>query len=95
MSFSIFSPWYGLLKLAATFIRSMTYLKRGTERYLRNLPPLEGVARERLQVPSRDQGRFIGVDLYRPTGVAATAKLPVLVNWVSRHKSSLEWLDLS
>ncbi|SPO42542.1 related to triacylglycerol lipase [Moesziomyces antarcticus] len=81
MGSSIFSPWYWLLKLAATFFRGVTYLKRGTERYLRNLPPLAGIARERLQVPSRDKGRFIGVDLYRPADAPATAKLPVIVNW--------------
>lgn len=79
MSHSIVSPWYWLLKFAATLLRSLTYLRRGTQRYLRNRPLPGGIIRERLQVPSRDYGRTIGVDLYRPTN--GPSKLPVIVNW--------------
>ncbi|KAJ1030061.1 hypothetical protein NDA16_000974 [Ustilago loliicola] len=79
MGHSIVSPWYWLLKFAATLLRSLVYLRRGTQRYLRNRPVPAGIIRERLQVPSRDKGRSIGVDLYRPTN--GPSKLPVLVNW--------------
>lgn len=81
MAHSIISPWYWLLKFAATVLRSLVYLRRGTQRYLRNRPLPAGITTERLQVPSRDAGRFIGVDLYRPADRPASAKLPVLVNW--------------
>lgn len=81
MGHSIISPWYWFLKLTATLFRSLVYLKRGTQRYLRSRPLPEGVVRETLQIPSRDKGRFIGVDLYRPADAAASAKLPVVVNW--------------
>lgn len=81
MAFSIFSPRYWLLKFAATVLRSFVYLTRGTQRYLRNLPLPAGVVRERLQVPSRENGRFIGVDMYLPSDTPSTAKLPVIVNW--------------
>ncbi|TKY90864.1 hypothetical protein EX895_000862 [Sporisorium graminicola] len=81
MSFSILSPWYWLLKLTATLARTLVYMKRGTQHYLRNRPLPDGIVRETLQVPSRDKGRFIGVDLYRPTGATAASKLPVIVNW--------------
>lgn len=80
MGHSIISPRYWLLKLAATLLRSLVYLRRGTQGYLRNLPLPAGIVRERLQVPSRDKGRFIGVDLYRPAN-ANSNKLPVVVNW--------------
>ncbi|SPO20319.1 related to lipase/esterase [Ustilago trichophora] len=80
MGHSIISPKYWLLKFAATVLRGLVYLRRGTQRYLRNLPVPPGVVRERLQVPSRDKGRFIGVDLYRPAN-SGSNKLPVIVNW--------------
>ena len=80
MGHSAFSPRYWLLKLAATLLRSLVYFQRGTQRYLRNLPLPSGIVRERLQVPSRDKGRFIGVDLYRPANSTST-KLPVVINW--------------
>ncbi|EST06569.1 Alpha/beta hydrolase fold-3 [Kalmanozyma brasiliensis GHG001] len=81
MGHSILSPWYWLLKLAATFFRGTVYLRRGTERYLRNRPLPSSITREVLRVPSRDKGRSIGVDLYRPAGGAASSTLPVIVNW--------------
>ncbi|CDU23263.1 related to triacylglycerol lipase [Sporisorium scitamineum] len=81
MGHSILSPWYWFLKLSATLVRALVYLKRGTQHYLRNRPLPDGIVRETLKVPSRDKGRFIGVDLYRPADAAASAKLPVIVNW--------------
>lgn len=81
MGHSIISPWYWLLKLAATLLRGSVYLRRGTQRYLRNRPLPSSIVRETLQVPSRDKGRFIGVDLYRPAGGPASSQLPVVVNW--------------
>lgn len=81
MGHSIFSPWYWFLKLAATLFRTTVYIKRGTQHYLRSRPLAEGIVRETIQVPSRDRRRFIGVDLYRPADAAASAKLPVVVNW--------------
>lgn len=80
MGHSIVSPWYWVLKLAATLMRGLVYARRGTQHYLRNLPLPGDIVRERLQVPSRDKGRFIGVDLYRPADKSST-KLPAVVNW--------------
>lgn len=81
MGHSIISPWYWLLKFTATLLRGTVYLRRGTERYLRNRPLTSSITRETLKVPSRDKGRSIGVDVYRPAGGAASSKLPVVVNW--------------
>ncbi|CBQ68051.1 related to triacylglycerol lipase [Sporisorium reilianum SRZ2] len=81
MAFSILSPWYWYLKFIATVVRTGVYLKRGTQHYLRNRPLPAGIVRDTLQVPSRDKGRMIGVDLYRPAGAGASAKLPVVINW--------------
>lgn len=40
----------------------------------------EGVMYKRIQVPSRDEGRIIKVDLYQPPGYDSTKPTPVLVN---------------
>lgn len=80
MAHSIFSPWYWFLKFSATVLRTIVFVKRGTQYHLRNRALPDGIVRETFQVPSRDKGRSIGVDLYRPAG-ATSVKLPVVVNW--------------
>ncbi|SNX81970.1 related to triacylglycerol lipase [Melanopsichium pennsylvanicum] len=80
MGHSIVSPKYWFLKLVASLIRGLVNVRRGTQHYLRNLPLPQNVVRDRLQVPSRDKGRFIGIDIYCPAS-AASSNLPVIVNW--------------
>lgn len=81
MYHNIWTPKYWKLKLSAVLLRTFVYLRRGTQRYLRGKPLQPEVTRETIYVPSRDKGRKIGVDLYRPANVDASVKLPVIVSW--------------
>lgn len=79
-------PQYGLvqylrLKFQAILLRIMSRILYGPmmRRDAALIP--KGVRKERVEIPSRDMGRFIAADIYYPPGYSTSTPAPVLVNW--------------
>lgn len=72
------SPRYSVLKLFAATVRSVTV---PAQWFASRRPKMhEGVVFERMSVPSREDGREIRVDVYRPPGYDIQKRRPVVLN---------------
>ncbi|KAL1970756.1 hypothetical protein VTN77DRAFT_2590 [Rasamsonia byssochlamydoides] len=79
---------YLRLKTLAVLFR----LAAGIALFRRRLANARYKGKQRLQIPSRDAGRYIPAELYLPPSEEATkSKLPVLINW---HGSGFVLPDL-
>ncbi|KAN0063063.1 hypothetical protein ACQY0O_004226 [Thecaphora frezii] len=81
-SLELHHPWtFATLKLVVhAFLFRLLILPKRIE-YYRKRRAAPGVDFNTIRVPSRQKGRTITVDLYRPAGSDETKPLPVHINW--------------
>ena len=76
-------------------LRSIIYLLKWNS--FRNLKIPDGVVRKRILIPSRERGRSIKVDVYKPSGYDRTKPNAVVINFhgcVPEYCRLFHWLTL-
>lgn len=76
------------LKLAATLLRTLAgaAASKETAKALANLP--DDVTRTRKEIPSRDKGRTVTVDVYESSSSSQPGPKPVLLNFHGSPQTS-------
>ncbi|KAH6653299.1 Alpha/Beta hydrolase protein [Truncatella angustata] len=72
---------YLRLKAIAILFRSLGFLSDPFRIRRQRQLVSPKVRQERVQIPSRDKGRFIAGDLYYPPGYTSSSPAPILIHW--------------